>query len=52
MMRNGVLLASSMYLPFALGWSGYTDDVGSVAGRTAFHATTSRKMESERFINS
>ena len=54
MMRNGALLASSMYLPFALGLSGYTDDVRGVAERTAFHrpATTSKKMESECFINS
>jgi hypothetical protein len=35
----------------ALGCSGYTDDVGGVAGRTVFHrpATTSKEMESECF---
>jgi hypothetical protein len=53
-MRNGALLASTIYLPFALGLSGYTDDVGDVVERTAFHtpATTSKKMKSECFINS
>jgi len=32
MMRNGTLLASSVYLPFALGWSGYTDDGAASLG--------------------